>query len=61
MSTRALATGGRIVLILLTTIGLLWPLAGSLLPTTTGAADDPVVITEPALRVHRQPPTGTWR
>ncbi len=45
MSTRALATVGRAVLILLTMIGLLWPLAGSLIPATTGAADDPVVIT----------------
>ena len=46
MSSRALAIGGRIVLILLTAIGLLWPLAGSLFSTTSGAADDPVVITE---------------
>ena len=46
MSSRALAIGGRILLILLTAIGLLWPLAGSLFSTTAGAADDPVVITE---------------
>lgn len=46
MSSRALAIGGRIVLILLTTVGLLWPLAGSLVTTPSGAADDPVVITE---------------
>jgi hypothetical protein len=46
MSSRALAIGGRIVLIVLATIGLLWPLAGSLFSTTAGAADDPVVITE---------------
>ena len=46
VSSRALAIGGRILLILLTAIGLLWPLAGSLVSTTSGAADDPVVITE---------------
>ena len=46
MSSRALAIGGRILLILLATVGLLWPLAGSLVTTTAGAADDPVVITE---------------
>ena len=46
MSSRALAIGGRILLILLTAIGLLWPLAGSLVTTNSSAADDPVVITE---------------
>ncbi|HYN57070.1 MAG TPA: DUF2207 domain-containing protein [Motilibacterales bacterium] len=46
MSSRALAIGGRIILILLTAVGLLWPLAGSLVTTTSGAPDDPVVITE---------------
>ncbi len=46
MSTRALATVGRIVLIVLATIGLLWPLVASLIPTSAGEADDPVVITE---------------
>ncbi len=46
MSSRALAIGGRIVLVLLTAIGLLWPLAGSLFTSATGPADDPVVITE---------------
>ncbi len=46
MSSRALAIGGRILLVLLAAIGLLWPLAGSLVSTTAGAADDPVVITE---------------
>ncbi len=46
MSSRALAIGGRILLILLAAIGLLWPLAGSLVTGTAGAADDPVVITE---------------
>lgn len=46
MSSRALATAGRIVLIALATIGLLWPLVGSLFTTTAGPADDPVVITE---------------
>ncbi len=45
MSSRALATAGRAVLILLATIGLLWPLVASLVPSTSGAADDPVVIT----------------
>ncbi len=46
MSSRVASIGGRIVLILLAAIGLLWPLAGSLFTTTVGAADDPVVITE---------------
>jgi uncharacterized membrane protein YgcG len=46
VSSRALAIGGRIVLILLTAIGLLWPLLGSLFTSAGGAADDPVVITE---------------
>ena len=46
MSSRALSVGGRIVLILLIAVGLLWPLGASLSTTTAGAADDPVVITE---------------
>lgn len=45
MSSRALATAGRAVLILLATIGLLWPLVATLVPSSAGEADDPVVIT----------------
>ena len=54
MSSRALAIGGRIVLILLATVGLLWPLAGSLFSTTAGAADDPGRHHRDAIGVHRR-------
>jgi uncharacterized membrane protein YgcG len=46
VSSRALATVGRIVLVMLAAIGLLWPLAGSLFSSAAGPADDPVVITQ---------------
>jgi Predicted membrane protein (DUF2207) C-terminal domain/Predicted membrane protein (DUF2207) N-terminal domain len=46
VSSRVLATVGRVVLVLLAAIGLLWPLAGSLFSSAAGPADDPVVITD---------------